>query len=469
MPHTGYPYREILRISLPMAATTGATMVMEFTDRVFLASYSLDAIAAALPAGIAAFFPASFFIGVSLYLNVFISQYTGAEAHDRVGAALWQGIWFCLIAWIAMAICSLFAEPLFQMSGHPAEIQRLEAIYFKTLCLGAGIDALAVVLSCFYSGRGMTRTVMIVHIIGALCNIPLDYALINGAWFFPELGILGAGIATVAAWTVKAIVFGILVFTKENDRRFGVIRNYRFEKALFARLLKYGVPSALQLSLDILAFGFFIFMVGRIGKHAMTVTNIVISINSLSFMPTVGFSLGVSIMVGRSLGRNQPDDAALATVRTIHISIAYTVAMAVLFLGFPDRVLALFRPAHLSPAEFESIIQSGTVLLRFVTAYIFFDAQYMILTGALKGAGDNRFILVSMAVASLLLLFLPIGLGVGVFGAGLHFAWGCLTMFVMALFAVALWRYRDGTWRKKRVIEARALQRAEDTDSGFYA
>jgi MATE family multidrug resistance protein len=62
-----------------------STMVMEFTDRVFLANYSLESIAAALPAGIAAYLFISFFAGTAGYVNVFIAQYTGAGALNRVG------------------------------------------------------------------------------------------------------------------------------------------------------------------------------------------------------------------------------------------------------------------------------------------------------------------------------------------------------------------------------------------------
>ena len=68
------PYRQVLRVSLPLVVSMSSTMVMEFTDRIFLANYSLDAIAAALPAGIAAFFFISFFLGTAQYLNVFIAN-----------------------------------------------------------------------------------------------------------------------------------------------------------------------------------------------------------------------------------------------------------------------------------------------------------------------------------------------------------------------------------------------------------
>ena len=91
-------YRQVLSVSLPLAASMGSLTLMQFTDRVFLANYSVDAISAVLPAGIAAFACISFFKGAANYTNVFVAQYIGARAFNRVGAAVWQGIYFSLFA-----------------------------------------------------------------------------------------------------------------------------------------------------------------------------------------------------------------------------------------------------------------------------------------------------------------------------------------------------------------------------------
>ena len=82
-------YRQVLRVSVPLVISMSSTMIMEFTDRIFLANYSLEAIAAALPAGIAAFLLISIFLGTAQYLNVFVAQYVGSGRSGRVGAALW--------------------------------------------------------------------------------------------------------------------------------------------------------------------------------------------------------------------------------------------------------------------------------------------------------------------------------------------------------------------------------------------
>jgi MATE family multidrug resistance protein len=112
------PYRQVLRVSLPLVVSMSSTMIMEFTDRIFLANYSLDAIAAALPAGITSFLFISFFLGTAQYLNVFVAQYTGSGTLHRVGAVLWQGIYFSILSGVAMAGLYFLAEPLFWLGGH---------------------------------------------------------------------------------------------------------------------------------------------------------------------------------------------------------------------------------------------------------------------------------------------------------------------------------------------------------------
>ena len=113
-----------------------------------------------------------------------------------------------------MALLFFIAEPVFNLIGHSPSVRRLEIIYFKILTLGGGFPIIGSAISSFFTGRGLTRTVMFVHIIGAIVNIPLDYCLIYGVGPFPELGIIGAGIATVTASAIAIILLSILFFTK---------------------------------------------------------------------------------------------------------------------------------------------------------------------------------------------------------------------------------------------------------------
>jgi MATE family multidrug resistance protein len=441
-------YRSVLTVSLPLVLSMAATTVMEFTDRVFLANYSLDAIAAALPAGITAFLFLTFFSGISAYMNVFIAQYKGADAEKRIGACLWQAIYFSTLSAGLLLALSLAAEPIFRLGGHPPAVQNLEVIYFRTLCLGGGLNVLGAGLGTFFSGRGRTRPVMFVSFIGMLLNIPLDYALIYGWWIFPELGILGAALATVFSWLLIVILYGVLIFDRHNISRFNLAGSRKLDRDLMGRLIKFGLPGSLQFTLDVFAFTFFVFMVGRLGAAELAINNIVLSIESIAFMPALGFSIGLSTLAGQALGRNDVNQAIKVTRQTIHILGGYILILDLVMIVAPHWILGLFLDADTS--EHFSL---GINLIRIMSLYIIFDGLYMVYIGLLKGAGDTRFIMVAIGAVSLLFLVIPIYVAVTFMAANLVICWWILTGFVISLCAAAGFRYRQGRWKSIRVIE----------------
>jgi len=447
-------YRHVLAVGLPLVVSFGTTSLIHFTDRVFLANYSIDAIAAALPAGIASFLSLCFFMGVVSYVNVFVAQYVGAGAPERVGASLWQGIYFSLASGLLLAALYLLAEPLFRFAGHDPEVMRQEIIYFRILTLGAGTVVLATTLSCFYSGRGLTRPVMLINLVGAGLNIPLDYLLINGVGPFPEMGIAGAAVATVISQVVLVALFGLAVFRKRNEHAFAVRSAWAWDSVLMRRMLRYGLPGGIQFFLDILVFTFFVFMVGRLGRAELAATNIVIAINTLSFMPMVGMSVAVSTLVGQAIGAGKPSGGVRATTSTLHIALVYMGLVALAFVFLPRELLSFFYTEGSSAAAQSRMVELGVELLRFVAVYSMFDAMVLVYVGSLKGAGDIYFVMWSMALICLGLVIAPLLVGVEVLGLGLYFIWGCVTLYVVVLGLVLRWRYSRGLWKKMRVIEA---------------
>jgi MATE family multidrug resistance protein len=446
-------YRQVLSVSMPLVASMGSITLMQFTDRMFLANYSVDAIAAVLPAGITAFACLAFFMGVANYTNAFVAQYTGAKAFGRVGAALWQGIYFSIFSAILMASFYFFSGTLFDLIGHSPHIRTLEKTYFNILILGSGLVVLGSTMACFYTGRGLTWTVMLIHLSGAVINIPLDYCLINGIGPFPELGIVGAAIATVIAYIGIVVILSVLIFSPSNRSTFYTWKNKGFDKALFGRLMKYGLPSGIQFFLEIFGFTFFIHMLGRLGDLELAASNIVLSIESISFMPMVGFHIGNATLVGQAIGGGRPEEGVYATISALHITFIYMAFIASVFVFAPEPLLYLFQSNHHTAAEYDEIMKLGVVLMRFVALFCFFDALNLIFSGAIKGAGDTRFIMWTIAALSLGVMIIPIYVIVEILHAGIYAAWTLLMFYIWTLGLAFMLRYRQGKWKKMRVIE----------------
>src|SRR5271169_2838719 len=97
-------YRQILVIASPLILSTGSWSLQHFVDRMFLAWYSPESLAASTPAGILNYTVMSLFIGTAGYVSTFVAQYHGAGRPERIGPSVWQGIYISAIGAIAMAL-----------------------------------------------------------------------------------------------------------------------------------------------------------------------------------------------------------------------------------------------------------------------------------------------------------------------------------------------------------------------------
>ncbi len=293
---------------------------------------------------------------------------------------------------------------------------------------------------------------MLANIVGMVVNIPLNYALINGIWGMPELGIQGAAIATVVSWGVIVLCLAPPIFSKVFRDECKLLETMAMNPEILRRLLKYGVPGALQFSLDIFAFTFFILIVGRMGTVPLAASNIVISISSLAFMPALGFSFGISSMAGQALGKGRPDEARTAVWSGIHILMLYTLSLVAVFVFVPECIITLFMDRGEMGAAYGDILAMGSILLRMVAIYILLDVFYMLFAAVLKGAGDTRYLLLVIFGATLFCMVLPLYMGINYFGMGIYAAWGCIVFFIAMLSVLISIRYRGGKWEKMLVI-----------------
>ena len=123
-------YKQVLIIAFPLILSTGSWSIQQFVDRMYLSWYSPDALAAAVPTGLLSFTIVSFFLGTSGYASTFVAQYTGAGKSERIGPAMWQGIYFAIIGGLVVASTFFLADPIFDAVGHEPAVKALEKEYW---------------------------------------------------------------------------------------------------------------------------------------------------------------------------------------------------------------------------------------------------------------------------------------------------------------------------------------------------
>ncbi len=446
-------YGEVLRIAVPLILSTASLTATLFVDRMLLSWHSLDAVAAAVPGGITYFTICAFFLGSAQYVNTIVAQHHGAGDKPACARAVWQGLYFSAMAAPLILATIPLGRLILVWSDHAPHILRLEIDYFSILMIGGIMFPVNAALSSFFSGRGRTMTVLWGNAAGNAANIALDYVLIFGKLGFPEMGIKGAAIATAVTQVIPALIWLALFLSSRYRSSYRSRREYRFDPRIFGMLIRYGVPSGVQLGLDVGAFAVFILLVGRLGRIDLAITNIVTSIEMLSFLPMIGMSIATATLVGEYLGRERPDLAEKSVYSALKLALAYMGFMAALFFVIPETFLGLFRSTSEETGDFGEILRRGTLILRLVAIYTIFDTMFIVFSGALKGAGDTRFAMWVQAALAWFFFVPPVYVIIEVIRLGLLTAWGWGITYVILLGVVFWLRFRSGRWREIRMLE----------------
>jgi|TARA_B110000438_G_scaffold290031_1_gene325296 MATE family multidrug resistance protein len=445
-------FKQLIIVAFPLILSMGSISVLLFVDRMFLSWYSADAIAAAVPAGILNFAFICFFLGLATYTSTFVAQYTGANRPDKVGPSLWNGIYIALIGGALIPLISPFTEEIFAFIGHPPEVQKLQAPYLRILNFAGVFFLCNATMSCFYSGRGKSWTIVWVNITLTLLNALLDYAFIFGHWGFPEMGIQGAGLATILSSATITLLYASLIFSKKYNKRYHTRSGWRFKKDLFTRFIRFGAPSGVHFFLDVSGFTVFILLTGRIGYYELTASNIILQVNLIGFLPLVGLGVATTILVGQFQGAGNSKLARRATWNAVKLAAIYSTCVATLYITIPELLVAPFL-INTDIEDIELLRSLIFMLFYFLVFFTLFDSLAIICASALKGAGDTRFVMATLGVSSLFVLVIPVYLVVEVFHLPFAYAWGCaLGNYLCISLSFAL-RFRSSRWESIEVIE----------------
>ena len=432
-------YREIVRLVWPLALGMINNAVMQFVDRAYLARESMESLEAVLPASILAWIFMCFFQSVVGYSNVFVAQYHGAGDEDGCRACYRAALLIAAVSGLLMLPLWPFGDWILSLTAPSAPILSRERAYYDIVILGGFAVYGQMAAASYFTGRGQTRIVFWVNLLGNLLNIALDPFLIFGWCGFPRLGIAGAAYATVFSTVVQMVV---LVTAAQRDRQSlpssnSIIR--LFDYSFISRVLRFGVPAGLYTVFNMLSFTIFVFVTGGVGDLELAVSNACFTVNYLLIAPIEGFAIGASTLVAQALGRDDPSAARANARRTLYLGIGFVSVLSLAVLALNRPLLSLFAPEDAAAsADFRSL---GFILFVLMTVWQVFDAADVIISGALKGCGDTKFVMWWMLVVAFL-FWLPLVFVVRCFSNTMPTLWSTMVVYVMVLCAGAFVRWR---------------------------
>lgn len=445
-------FAELLAVSIPLIISMGSMSLMHAVDRMFLAWYSAEALAASMPAGLLNWTCLSFAFGTALYTNSFVAQYQGAGRKDRVAASMWQGLFIASFFGILLVGFVPLAPLIFSFVGHEPTVEKMESDYFSVLCAGSITFLVSMVLSCFFTGRGRTRVVMWVNCSGMLVNGLLDYWMIFGIGSFEGMGIVGAAVATIIAHVFGIVVYVTIIARTALRDGYDFRAQFGLDVELAWRMIRYGFPSGFQMFVDIAGFAAFAVVVGQIGTTELAATNLALNLNSLAFVPMFGMGTAIMSLVGQRVGEGRPELAVRTTYLAFAMTAFYMTVWSIGYLLVPELLISPYL--QFTDAEDSQRMRDMTViLLRFVAVYAVFDALAIVFGNAIRGAGDTRFPMILMTISSGLFLFIPMSL-ISIYKVdNLHLCWLAATLYILVIGVGFLWRFLGGYWKEMSVIE----------------
>jgi MATE family multidrug resistance protein len=442
--------RTLLAIALPMVVSQGAFAVMIFTDRYFMSQIDPTHMAASLGGGVAFFFSLCFFLGVISYANALVAQYRGAEEPGKCSRVVTQGLIVSLLCQPLLMVVAVYVLDLFAAMGHDPEMLALESSYFSILMLGSLITLWKACLSSYFAGIGRTRVVMVCDVAGLLLNVPLCWAMAFGHLGFPAMGIDGAAWSTVLSSLFSLILFAVYYLARQNRLAFLVMESFRIDVPVMRRYLRLGLPSGVELFLNVAAFNLFLLMFQSYGVTEGAAAAIVFNWDILSFVPMLGLNIGIVSLIGHSVGARSMEKTNEVISAGFVIAISYSFLLALLYIFFRYPLVEVFAPPQ---GDFSEIRSLAAFMMIGLCCYTVADAIIQVSGGVLRGAGDTQWVMYSSTALHWLMLVIQY-LVIRVWEFGREASWLVFCAMILAIAIVFLLRLWSGKWRDEKALDA---------------
>ncbi|MDX2146059.1 MAG: MATE family efflux transporter [Planctomycetota bacterium] len=470
---------ELLAVAAPTVATMTSYTVMTFTDKWLVSHLGADYVGAQGNGGLAAWVPQSVAYGALQVINTYAAQNLGAGKPDRAAAYAWNGAWIAIAWWIIVLVPYSFLLPgIFRAAEVDPQQAAWAASYGQILLLGAVVNLCTRALANFFYGLHRASVVLIAGISANIINLIISAVLIFGpgpiapelgllgefaAWIarnlgLPRLGITGSAYGTVIATLVELAIPLAIFLSPAFNQRFRTRAAWRISLAHIKDIARIGWPGGLNFANEMLCWGFFmVYLVSHFGRLHASAGWIAHQYMSLSFMPAVGMSVACTAIVGKYMGMGRPEIAERRAWLAVAISAAYMGICAIAFVIFRERLIGFFVAGDTPPEDLAELVRLGSMMLIATAAFQLFDAAAMVISGALRGAGDT----VWPGIATVFTSWIVI-VGGGIFmirvfpGLESIGPWIAAASYIIILCCILVFRFQKGRWKTMKLLERSA-------------
>jgi len=461
---SGSKERVVLRLALPTVLAMLAQSAVNEVDIIFFAWLgcpgSSYAQAALLPCLLLLWMFGGSLSAISVGTQA-LSARRFAEGRNLDAGNVLANSWvFSLVAGICFTLIGYLIIPyVLPVLIESAEVRAVATSYLDYRLLGITSMAVTFSFKAFFDGIGKTHVHMIASVLMNVINVILCIMFIFGKWGAPKMGMAGAGLAGAASsWVGLLVMVGWAGMLKYRQT-FQPFRFSALSRELLGRILKLSVPSAVATIAVMSGFMLFAMIVSRLDAmmHASLVapdcpggkpeavngaaTTVIVGVLKLTFTACLAFGTSTATLVSQCLGSGKGEEAEKFGWVSVRLGL---IIFGV--VGLLEGVFLTEPMLHLvtkSPAVYEAAIMPMR-MMGLATPLI---AVGMILTQALFGAGNTRFVMIVELILHFLCL-VPLAWLLGItFELGLVGIWTAAIVYVLLLTAVMVWKFKSGDWK----------------------
>jgi len=429
-------YRVLLSLSLPLVVNSFSNIATGIVDTALVGRYSVEALAAVGVATSVYFAFVVVILSSAIGHSVMAAQGFGARRYQRVGALLQNSFaLYGALAVVGMVLCVAGANFIAGFFSDNSEIQTGIADYLRIRGAGIGLITVGILMISVFSANRETKWALYIGVTLSVVNILVSWVLIFGVGIFPELGVSGSALGSLAADGV-AVVFALAIFFFKGYHKLIWPGRFGLSRYVLRQLFKLGWPSLISVTTLHVSFLLALWLMGRLGVDELAAGRIVLQYVLLAFTLIYSFHAAGQIMAGRLIGERKWAAISALHRRNAELAIAAYLTPMIVFLIFPQWVIGVFT-------EFAAVSELALAPLRVAVVSAVLIAWSVNNVAFSRGLGKTTWDMVAMSVAvwvfavPLMFVFadaLEWGL-TGIFAAQL-FLWGTRGAILQAL----LWR-----------------------------
>ncbi|MEY4982154.1 MAG: hypothetical protein RIR62_420 [Pseudomonadota bacterium] len=381
--------RALSVLGLPLVGSHLAQMSLHVADTVMMGWYGVTELAAVV-LGASSFF-VIFILGSGFAQAVMpmvaASLGEGDEAQVRRDARM--GLWLSILFGVACYPVFWWSGPILLALGQQPEVAALSQDYLRVAGLGMAPGLMVMALKSYLAALNRAQVVLWITVVAVVLNVAVNWMLIFGNWGAPELGVVGAAIATVIVQVASFVALALYAGLLPALRRFRLWQRFwRADWPAMGRVFRLGWPIGVTGLAESGLFQASALMMGWIGTVELAAHGIAMEVAALAFMVHLGLSNAATVRTAHADGSGDAAALRRGAWVAIALSVLFGLAMVALFLLFPAPILSLFLDT--SAPEAAEIIAFGTVLLAVAALFQLADAMQVMALGLLRGVQDTK-------------------------------------------------------------------------------